>query len=152
MRVEGTEGRGTAGNGTQLRAGNRQCECGCGFDLPARVGSGRYLSRLHAQHHHRGRDGNRGPITIEIPADEHPMSATAYREILRGDPCCYCGAPCTIRATYVGQIDHIVARCDGGANTWDNLTAACERCNHNKAGGPLLRWLLVATYFRRLGR
>ena len=57
-----------------------------------------------------------------------------YKRIVVADPCCYCGEPAYC-------LDHIVPRVDGGPNTWDNLTAACERCNNAKSGRSLLSFL-----------
>lgn len=51
-------------------------------------------------------------------------------EILRRDAhtCQYAG--CDARAT---TIDHVFPRSRGGGNTWTNLVACCEDCNHSKA-------------------
>ncbi len=41
--------------------------------------------------------------------------------------CCYCGlrkGPMTV--------DHIIPRRLGGADTWENLVCACEKCNNKK--------------------
>lgn len=54
-----------------------------------------------------------------------------YTEILRHDPCSYCGHPSE-------QVDHVVSLAQGGSNDWDNLTAACGSCNRRKAAGSLL--------------
>lgn len=68
--------------------------------------------------------------------------AIAFAAIIRNDPCCYCGAP-------TEDIDHIVPICgydrhaSAFPNTWDNLTAACARCNRSKRAKPLLRFLLT---------
>jgi 5-methylcytosine-specific restriction endonuclease McrA len=43
-----------------------------------------------------------------------------------GHRCAYCGAPAT-------SLDHVVPRSRGGTHTWDNVVAACARCNHTKA-------------------
>lgn len=59
----------------------------------------------------------------------------AYRHVLRGDPCSYCGAS-------MEEVDHIDPIARGGPNTWDNLTAACKGCNSSKRATPLLRFLL----------
>jgi len=40
--------------------------------------------------------------------------------------CAYCGAPAT-------SLDHVVPRSRGGPHTWENVVAACGRCNHVKA-------------------
>lgn len=67
--------------------------------------------------------------------------AIEYAQILRGDLCCYCGAP-------MEQIDHIVAvgpdanRRDPLVHEWDNLTAACRSCNMSKRDHSLLFFLL----------
>lgn len=61
-------------------------------------------------------------------------SLPAYREILRGDPCAYCGEPST-------HIDHIEPTARGGANAWHNLTAACAQCNMTKKSKRLVLFL-----------
>ena len=51
--------------------------------------------------------------------------------------CVYCGGSAT-------SIDHVVPRSRGGTHTWDNVVAACRRCNHTKADRSLaeLGWKL----------
>jgi 5-methylcytosine-specific restriction endonuclease McrA len=39
--------------------------------------------------------------------------------------CQYCGAPAE-------NLDHVVPRSKGGAHAWDNVVAACRRCNSRK--------------------
>jgi hypothetical protein len=47
-----------------------------------------------------------------------------------GGKCAYCGQPVPPdEATR----DHVVPRCRGGQDTWENLVLACRRCNHVKA-------------------
>lgn len=62
------------------------------------------------------------------------------REVLRRDHhnCQYCGSSKHL------TLDHVLPRSRGGQHTWDNLVAACERCNSRKgdrtpqeAGMPL---------------
>jgi 5-methylcytosine-specific restriction endonuclease McrA len=71
-----------------------------------------------------------------------------------GHRCQYCGAAAE-------NIDHVVPRSKGGSHTWDNVVAACRRCNTRKEdrllhdSGLTLRckpvaprergWILVAT-------
>ena len=43
-----------------------------------------------------------------------------------GGRCAYCGAN-------AASIDHVVPRSRGGRHTWDNVVAACHRCNRVKA-------------------
>jgi 5-methylcytosine-specific restriction endonuclease McrA len=54
-----------------------------------------------------------------------------------GQTCVYCGASAT-------SIDHVWPRSRGGTHTWDNVVAACRRCNHTKADRSLaeLGWTL----------
>lgn len=54
-----------------------------------------------------------------------------------GSTCVYCGSSAT-------SIDHVVPRSRGGTHTWDNVVAACRRCNHTKADRSLaeLGWVL----------
>ena len=54
-----------------------------------------------------------------------------------GQTCVYCGGTAT-------SIDHVVPRSRGGTHTWDNVVAACRRCNHTKADRSLaeLGWKL----------
>ncbi len=42
-----------------------------------------------------------------------------------GHRCQYCGSPAE-------SIDHVVPRSRGGTHTWDNVVAACRRCNTRK--------------------
>jgi hypothetical protein len=58
-----------------------------------------------------------------------------WDEVLRADPCAYCGQP-------GGTIDHIVPRSQDGADTHDNLTGACRSCNISKSSLSLLFFLL----------
>ena len=53
--------------------------------------------------------------------------------------CVYCGAGAS-------SIDHVVPRSRGGTHTWDNVVAACGRCNHAKADRSVaeLGWRLGA--------
>lgn len=57
-----------------------------------------------------------------------------------GNRCQYCGTHEDL------TIDHVIPRSRGGQDTWENLVAACNRCNHKKgnhtpkeAGMPLKR-------------
>lgn len=63
-----------------------------------------------------------------------PEAYMEYVAILHADPCAYCGEA-------AGHIDHIVPIARGGTNDWDNLTAACGRCNSSKWAKPLLTFI-----------
>ncbi len=60
----------------------------------------------------------------------------AYVEVIRRDPCVYCGAPSD-------TIDHIVPISVGGRNHWSNLAPACRPCNSGKKDRRLLLALLA---------
>lgn len=51
--------------------------------------------------------------------------------------CQYCGSAAE-------TLDHVVPRSRGGRHVWENLVAACRRCNHTKADRTLdeLGWSL----------
>ncbi|RLC64824.1 MAG: HNH endonuclease [Chloroflexi bacterium] len=63
-----------------------------------------------------------------------PRVRLCKREILRRDEhrCQYCG-----HKTSPLTIDHVVPRYRGGAYSWENLVAACPRCNRRKGGRTL---------------
>jgi 5-methylcytosine-specific restriction endonuclease McrA len=42
-----------------------------------------------------------------------------------GGRCAYCSGPAE-------TIDHVMPRSRGGQHDWDNVVAACARCNHSK--------------------
>src|SRR3954452_10341135 len=42
-----------------------------------------------------------------------------------GNRCAYCRGPAE-------TIDHVLPRSRGGPHAWDNVVAACARCNHSK--------------------
>jgi hypothetical protein len=58
-----------------------------------------------------------------------PSRAMIYKR--DNNTCQYCGA--TTRLT----IDHVIPRCRGGQDTWENLVVACSSCN-TKKGNTLL--------------
>ncbi|MGQ0629593.1 MAG: HNH endonuclease [Sporichthyaceae bacterium] len=43
-----------------------------------------------------------------------------------GGQCVYCGAA-------ANSVDHVVPRSRGGEHSWENVVAACRRCNHVKS-------------------
>lgn len=55
-------------------------------------------------------------------------------EVLRRDPCAYCGGE-------GGSVDHVVPVMLGGVNDESNLTGCCERCNTEKSSRTLLMFL-----------
>ncbi len=66
----------------------------------------------------------RVPYPVQVPLSRR---AVFTRD---GSTCVYCGGSAT-------SIDHVVPRSRGGTHTWDNVVAACRRCNHTKADRSL---------------
>lgn len=62
----------------------------------------------------------RVPYRAEVPLTRKGVLARD------GHRCAYCGAPAT-------SLDHVIPRSRGGTHSWDNVVAACGRCNHTKA-------------------
>ncbi len=73
----------------------------------------------------------RVPYPVQVPLSRR---AVFTRD---GGTCVYCGAGAT-------SIDHVWPRSRGGTHTWENVVAACRRCNHTKADRSLaeLGWTL----------
>jgi 5-methylcytosine-specific restriction endonuclease McrA len=55
-----------------------------------------------------------------------------------GHRCQYCGRPAE-------NLDHVQPRSRGGAHVWENVVAACAKCNHRKADRLLteIGWTLT---------
>lgn len=62
---------------------------------------------------------------VRVPYLAH--AALTRRAVFARDDwrCQYCGQPAE-------NLDHVVPRSRGGAHTWDNVVAACRRCNSRK--------------------
>jgi 5-methylcytosine-specific restriction endonuclease McrA len=67
---------------------------------------------------------------VKIPHRAHaPLTRRAV--FARDDwTCQYCGAPAE-------NLDHVVPRSRGGAHAWENVVAACRRCNSRKENRPI---------------
>jgi 5-methylcytosine-specific restriction endonuclease McrA len=75
-------------------------------------------------------------IYVHAPRAHGPRGDNATRAgIMRRDKwtCGYCGD----RAS---TIDHVFPRSRGGLDRWDNLIAACERCNQAKGDHTPVEW------------
>ena len=59
-----------------------------------------------------------------------PQRRLSRREVFVRDAhtCQYCGRHSNL------TLDHVIPRHKGGPHTWDNLTTACQKCNHQKGG------------------
>lgn len=67
-------------------------------------------------------------LTSGNPERQWKLPPVNRREVFRRDhhACQYCGS--TKRLT----LDHVIPRSKGGTHTWDNVVAACEKCNSAK--------------------
>ena len=63
-------------------------------------------------------------MPISRTAKEKPTKSAIYRR--DNNTCQYCGSTRNL------TVDHLVPRCRGGMDTWDNLLIACSRCNTMK--------------------
>ncbi|HCQ67350.1 MAG TPA: HNH endonuclease [Rhodobacteraceae bacterium] len=62
------------------------------------------------------------------------VAFTRFNLFLRDAFCCqYCGAKGDL------TFDHVVPRARGGITSWENVVAACSRCNLRKGSKPLSR-------------
>lgn len=66
-----------------------------------------------------------------VPQSQHP-AFTRFNVFLRDEwECQYCGHEFkTQHLTF----DHVIPRCRGGNTSWDNIVAACQKCNSVKGG------------------
>lgn len=62
---------------------------------------------------------------VKVPYRAH--TALTRRAVFARDhwSCQYCGHPAE-------NVDHVVPRSKGGPHSWDNVVAACRRCNSRK--------------------
>jgi 5-methylcytosine-specific restriction endonuclease McrA len=98
------------------------------------------VRRWHADHPDRTREITRNALRrrrARLTGAELGSSdlVDGYSRVLAADPCSYCHQASE-------HIDHIVAISKGGEHAWENLTAACSRCNRAKYSGSLLAFLL----------
>ncbi len=75
------------------------------------------------------------PTYISIDGHSGP-TFKRYTDILRSDPCSYCGLPGP------STIDHVMPKSRGGKDYWENFSSACKHCNMDKAAMPLLMYLM----------
>ncbi|MCK8484986.1 HNH endonuclease [Aliiroseovarius sp. S2029] len=60
------------------------------------------------------------------------VAFTRFNLFLRDEFCCqYCGAKGDL------TFDHVVPRAAGGVTSWENVVAACQKCNLRKGSKPL---------------
>lgn len=112
-----------------------------------------------------GEDDPGHPLGVGMPTGETlredgESHRQAWMRITRMDICAYCGErlftfPCSGFPS--GSCDHIEpqtptvkARGLGGAHSWLNYTGACQRCNGSKGDDPLLAFLYMRRWNRRV--
>ena len=70
-------------------------------------------------------------IRLKIASQERTWKVPPVnrREVLRRDhhSCQYCGTKKDL------TLDHVIPRSRGGRHTWDNVVAACSKCNSRKS-------------------
>lgn len=99
------------------------------------------------------------PLGVGMPSGE-PLRVDgeshreAWKRILRGDPCAYCGRrmfPCAFNPD--GRtVDHIIPHTKARPNeghAWLNYTGSCVSCNTSKKDTHLLMWLARRGVLRR---
>lgn len=59
----------------------------------------------------------------------------AYREIIKSDPCVYCGGASV-------AVDHVTPVAQGGSDRWANLAPVCKSCNSRKRSRSVLTVML----------
>lgn len=71
-------------------------------------------------------------LTSGNPERHWKVPPVNRREVFRRDnhTCQYCGS------TKHLTLDHVIPRSKGGTHTWDNVVAACEKCNSSKGESP----------------
>ena len=62
---------------------------------------------------------------VKVPFRAHAPLTRRAVFARDGWRCQYCGAPAE-------NLDHVVPKSRGGSHTWDNVVAACRRCNSRK--------------------
>jgi len=67
------------------------------------------------------------------PAARTPRPFRRNVALRDGYVCCFCGRRLSYRTL---TLDHVVPRCLGGEDSWENLASACRQCNSRK--GSLL--------------
>ena len=77
---------------------------------------------------------------VRLPYRGHVPLTRRALFVRDGGRCVYCEASAT-------SVDHVVPRSRGGDHTWENVVAACARCNRVKADRMLaeLGWRLRVT-------
>lgn len=78
---------------------------------------------------------SRGHKPSTIPLPNHKQISPSVRNLIFGRDgyrCRECGS------TEDLTVDHVVPRCEGGRNGFDNLQALCRHCNNRKGNGVVV--------------
>jgi hypothetical protein len=80
--------------------------------------------------------------------------AQTYVNIIRKDPCVFCGCACEVHPRTIDHIRPIrpqgkkVKSKVNEKNKWDNFAPACQTCNGEKANLSLLHFLIKRSHDR----
>lgn len=72
------------------------------------------------------------PCTVRLKSGYHRPRYIRVklnkRNVLKRDKytCCYCGSKSNL------TVDHVIPKSRGGGTNWENLVAACRKCNNKK--------------------
>lgn len=86
------------------------------------------------------------PILERLLRRPDILASRMVSQIAR-EPCTYCGASPTGKK-HRNTREHIIPRTHGGETHWENLTAACRRCNNRRGRMPLLKFLVLQSIIR----
>lgn len=94
----------------------------------------------------RGYSTNRQSYDARRRAHTRSSLDISYWNIVKHDPCSYCGSSPTRARNGVNDVDHIVGLDQGGEDAWTNYAGACPACNRGvKKDRDLLTTLLALT-------
>lgn len=119
---------------------------GCDSKFQRARGTSQHVYCSDACHHQAKARRYGGPRVPRVtwPPEVGPRYLAHYRkQVLRSDPCPYCGE------SRSGGIDHIDPSINGGADGWENFAGCCPRCNATKSTLPLLQAMLWVPLSRR---
>lgn len=87
---------------------------------------------------------------VVMPSRHRSILLTTRNVMARDEHTC---GYCQKKLIHDGTIDHVIPRAQGGKNTWENVTAACRRCNGKKGNRTPeeMGWVLHRKPYRPIG-
>ena len=84
---------------------------------------------------------NRPAITAVLTFESRRQKS-AWKRIIRKDPCCYCGAPPS-KNPVENTVEHLIPRSQLTEEcNWDILAGACFSCNNGRGDMPFLKYIV----------